>query len=283
MEYQNITEEDWDYLIVLDACRFDFFEDVYEEFLSGSLEKKKSRGSSTLDWLVNSFPGQYDIAYYSANPYINSKGVPLNRSKWGASCGYNWNPIEHFSEIIDVWDFGWEKELGTVHPRALNEAFHSNGHDKKSIIHYMQPHAPYISAGSGRKLKRIREGFEKSNSNGADGNSSGLMSWFRSGLENYLEGREIVMKIAMLLDLKMETIFNEVSKNGMKNTLEKYYKNNLRIVLKYVSMLLEDLDGKIIVTADHGEAFGEKGVWEHHAETPIPVLTEVPWVEIGKN
>lgn len=283
MEYQNITEKEWDYLIVLDACRFDFFEDMFEEFLNGTLQKRKSRGSSTLDWLVNTFPGEYDIAYFSANPYINSKGVPLNESKWGASCNYSWNPIEHFSEIIDVWEFGWEEKLGTVPPKNLNKACQSRGCDKGSIIHYMQPHAPYLSNGNGRKLRKIKEGFEELDNNGHNGNSSGLNRWVRSKLESYLEGKEIVTKIGMLLDLNADTILNEVRRNGIENTLKKYYKDNLRIALRYVSKLISKLNGKIIVTSDHGEAFGERGVWEHHVETPIPPLVEVPWVEIEKN
>lgn len=283
MEYQNITEEEWDYLVVLDACRFDFFEDMFREFLSGTLEKKKSRGSSTLDWLVNSFPDEYDIAYFSANPYINSKGVPLDESKWGASCGYNWVATEHFSEIIDVWEFGWDEELGTTYPKSLNEAFHSRDHGRRSIIHYMQPHAPYISSGKGRKLKRIKEGFEESNNGESGGNLSGIKRWIRSKLENHLEGKEIVMKVGMLLDLEADTILNEVRENGAEKILKKYYRDNLRIALKYVSRLIDDLSGKIIVTSDHGEAFGEQGIWEHHAETKISVLTEVPWVEIEKS
>ena len=32
--------------------------------------------------------------------------------------------------------------------------------------------------------------------------------------------------------------------------------------------------------SDHGEAFGEQGVWEHHIETHIPVLIEVPWLRV---
>ena len=36
----------------------------------------------------------------------------------------------------------------------------------------------------------------------------------------------------------------------------------------------------IIFTSDHGEAFGEQGIWEHPMETHITVLTEVPWLEV---
>jgi glucan phosphoethanolaminetransferase (alkaline phosphatase superfamily) len=51
-------------------------------------------------------------------------------------------------------------------------------------------------------------------------------------------------------------------------------------VLQSVADLVPELDGRVVVTADHGEAFGEEGVWEHHIETHIPPLVEVPWLEV---
>ncbi len=35
MKEQDIIEEDWDNLIILDACRYDFFERVYKDYLAG--------------------------------------------------------------------------------------------------------------------------------------------------------------------------------------------------------------------------------------------------------
>ncbi len=282
MKEQNLVEENWDYLIVLDACRFDFFEEVYEDYLNGKLKKRKSKGSSTLEWLAKSFPEQYNINYYSANPYINSKGISLDDSEWGSSCGYEWNPPDHFKEIIDVWDFGWDEDLGTVHPDSVNNAFLSNKKEGKSIIHYMQPHSPYISGGEGRKLKQIRKGFSQENETQDNGRLDDIKNWIRPKIEDLLIGKESIMKLGMLLDLNPKVFLNEVRKDGTEKTLKNYYEKNLRIALKSVSELVDNLDGKIIVTADHGEAFGEEGVWEHHIETHIPVLVEVPWLEIEK-
>ncbi len=69
----HVTEEDWDHLIVLDGCRYDYFLKVYTSFLEGKLEKVVSVGSNTVEWRDNSFPGNYDdVVYVSANPHINS-------------------------------------------------------------------------------------------------------------------------------------------------------------------------------------------------------------------
>lgn len=46
-----INERDWDCLVILDACRYDYFEKVYEDYLSGDLRKVLSSGSCTEEWL----------------------------------------------------------------------------------------------------------------------------------------------------------------------------------------------------------------------------------------
>jgi len=53
----NVMEEEWDYLIILDACRYDYFESLYKEFFDGELEKRVSLGSDTLKWCLESFKG----------------------------------------------------------------------------------------------------------------------------------------------------------------------------------------------------------------------------------
>ena len=69
----HIMQEDWDYLIILDACRYDYFEKFYGQYLSGKLEKRLSLGSSTREWRDRNFTGKYDdTIYISANPFINS-------------------------------------------------------------------------------------------------------------------------------------------------------------------------------------------------------------------
>ncbi len=50
--------------------------------------------------------------------------------------------------------------------------------------------------------------------------------------------------------------------------------------MRYAQEIAEEADGKVIITPDHGEAYGEQGVWGHHIETQVPALTEVPWLEV---
>lgn len=285
MEDQNFLESDWDYCIVLDAARYDVFSDVYDEYLDGDLEKRRSKGSSTPEWAYRTFTDQHDIAYFSGNPFINDLGIPLNELKWGASSGYDWNASEHISDIVDVWKLGWDDDLGTVPPDSLAEAFHNHQdaveRNDRTVIHYMQPHAPYLSRGKGQKLKQIQKGIKRQGEteteyDGGNGTLMSLSDKVRTKVEDTLDGLEIAQKAGLWLELNPA----DLVRNGTRASAMKLYEENLRIALESVSDLVTELDGTVIVTADHGEAFGEEGVWEHHIETYIPALMEVPWLEV---
>lgn len=56
------------------------------------------------------------------------------------------------------------------------------------------------------------------------------------------------------------------------------YRDNLNWVWdEAVSILVENLDADIAVTADHGNAFGEHGFYGHPMGCPIEEVREVPW------
>ena len=55
------------------------------------------------------------------------------------------------------------------------------------------------------------------------------------------------------------------------------YKDNLQYVLEYVEELVEKMDGKTVVTADHGELLGEQGMYRHPKGLDAKALREVPW------
>jgi hypothetical protein len=58
------------------------------------------------------------------------------------------------------------------------------------------------------------------------------------------------------------------------------YIENLRLVLDELEVLLTNTDAeKVIITADHGEAFGEFGFYAHQIGCPLPEVRTVPWIE----
>lgn len=282
-----MVEEDWDYLIVLDACRFDTFKEVYQDYFEGELEKRKSKGSATPEWAANTFTGEHDLTYFSSNPFINGLGIPLNEMDWGSSYGSDWKSTDHIANIIDVWNLAWDDELDTVTPEAMNETVREHWDEteknERTVIHYMQPHAPFITNGKGRKVGKIRKSFHEIKQNGQSEDSSSILAPvidpIKPKMESFLEQSELAMKLGMLIELNPASIL-DLGKQGTRETLEGYYEENLRLAMEAAREMVKELDGKVVVTSDHGEAFGEEGVWEHHVETHIPALMEVPWLEV---
>ena len=126
-------------LIVLDACRFDYFiSEAASLIAQGRLTEVWSPASCTADWLKTCFSGFYEnVRVVSGTPFLNSKGVTV--------LGYR--ATDHFRKrnIIDVWDWGWDEDLKTVPPSAVYEAFKERDDGKtKTIIWFMQPHGPWI-------------------------------------------------------------------------------------------------------------------------------------------
>ncbi len=288
MRDQRFLESEWDYSIVLDACRYDVFESVYDEYLDGTLEKRRSLGSSTPEWAYRTFTETHDLAYFSGNPFINDLGVPLNELKWGASCDYEWTANEHLERVVDVWDTGWNDDLGTVPPNGIERALRDHrglvDDADRTVLHYMQPHAPFLSRGSGQKLKRIQKGIreqgadETGDETAADGGGplATVTEAVRPHLESALDDSRLAQKLGLWLELDPV----DLVRDGTRDTAMRLHEENLRIALESVADLVSELDGRVVVTADHGEAFGEQGVWEHHIETHIPPLVEVPWLVV---
>ncbi len=57
----------------------------------------------------------------------------------------------------------------------------------------------------------------------------------------------------------------------------KGYRQNLEYVLESVEDLLDDLEGRTVITADHGNLMGERGIYDHPYGLDTRVLREVPW------
>jgi len=214
----RVVDEDWDYLVVLDACRYDIFEEMNS--IEGELSKKVSQGSSSEEWLNENFQDLYeDIVYVSANPYVTPTDDGGFRSD------------EHFpSEQVYslILDDNIQEE-GVVSPEKLTEralSIAKDHKDKRIIIHYMQPHIPYI---------------------GDPGLPEGTVA--------------------------------DVAKEKGDERLEELYRANLRRVLDSVQELKQNLSGKIVITADHGEMLGEYGLYGHYPGIYFGELVEVPWLE----
>lgn len=58
------------------------------------------------------------------------------------------------------------------------------------------------------------------------------------------------------------------------------HRENLRMVLEEVQILLKNIDAsKVVISADHGESFGEWGIYGHQPHSVHPSLRRIPWIE----
>lgn len=136
----DIFCEDWDNLIILDACRYDYFEEYYEQVgLNGKLESRISRGSTSREWARGNFHGEdkFDSIYISHNSWPQ---------KIRRELGENHRSLYHVEIIQDNYrEKGHMRDAcDKLFSRSLElQAEYPN---KRLIIHYIQPHRPYVDA-----------------------------------------------------------------------------------------------------------------------------------------
>ena len=269
----NVMREKWDILIILDACRYDIFKENYKEFLGGNVEKRISVGVNTPTWLKNTFTDYYNDIYISGNPYINSKGIDYNKVGFVATM--------HFYKIVDVWDFGFDKFLRITHPLAINKFFfkyYSLYPNKRFIVHYIQPHYPYVSVNP--KYIRLQKDVFARSHDGKRTRMENMFNKLQSILPHNIKWRTagLLQNLGFKISLGIGQIYLDEGWSGIR----KAYVGDLRFVLRYVFDLVNHIEkGRIIITADHGERLGERGRFGHGGRRD-KVIIEVPWLIIDK-
>lgn len=260
-----IHKKHWDVLVILDACRYDFFEELYRDYFDGDLRKVKSPASCTNGWIRKTWIGDNDeIVYVSGNPRINSK---FEVEEFRAA--------EHFHSVVDVWDWGWDSDYETILPRTMSKATRRvriKYPAKRMVSHFAQPHRPYIGEPSFGNLK-MKEG--------GDGDS--FFDYILEGLVD-LVYRCFDSWRYLALKNKFKTTKSRPAKDAEKigrGKVVEYYKENLKHALESVEGLCERLpDSNIVISADHGEFLGEHGVYRHPRLSRHSILRDVPWLEV---
>lgn len=221
----DIFAEDWDNLLILDACRYDVFAE--QASLPGVLETRESRGSTTEEFVRANFTDRTlsDVVYLDSNGYFARLRDEISAAV-------------HSYRYVENDRFGGR----TVHPDDVTTAAREAAAEypnKRLIVHYMQPHQPFLGP----------------------------------------TGREISYKDGFMATME--------DTDTSRATVRQAYRENLDIALESVSNLLPDLEGKTVVTADHGEVLGDR-------LAPLPIryyghpngiycsqLVKVPWNVIG--
>jgi len=226
----DVMEQDWDNLIILDACRYEEFESVF--YNQGELHKVVSKGHESWGFMKANFVGRslHDTVYITANPF---------------SPKINNGVFHKMISLVDKWD----DDIGTIWPSDVTEAaFQASNEfpDKRIIVHFMQPHAPHLSLGNS---KFNQAGFsqtweEDANSNKADGVK--VWSAVKNGLitdqdlyESYVNNLQIVKPFVreLITGLKGKTVVTAdhgenlgESRLGLKLYGHYYHTNETRFV-----------------------------------------------------
>ncbi len=225
----SVYDRSWDVLVVLDACRADLFQSVVPDSTLDvdSTATLRSVGSSSSEWLENTFLDTPETA----------ETVMVTGNTWTD----RYLDADAFLALDEVWKYAWDEQLDTVPPAAITDRAiaHAQARDPdRLIVHYMQPHHPFIPAPLVGDEGMARTGSYSSGSN--------PWSLLRQG--------------TLTADAVWEA-----------------YAANLRHVLPEVATLITHVAGRIAITADHGNLFGEWGLYGHPMHTPIPALVTVPW------
>lgn len=250
VEGMYVMEEDWDNLIILDACRYDVFEEVNS--IPGTLDRRISRGGATPAFIEENFADRecYDTVWVSANAVVGQHSDLVDVHKlvglWGDEIGND--------EIEFPDDNTHPLSLTDPEPVVENAIEAKETYpDKRLIVHFLQPHTPYL----------VKDGER------------------------------------LPSDSKYRTFTAVRNGDVSEAEMRAIYEENVEFVMEYVEELLAELDGKTVITADHGELLGE-GVplhwrlldsrwplsdldnydYAHYDWMRVPELVEVPWHEI---
>ena len=221
----DVFTEDWDVLVILDACRYDMFAEVVGDDLgTRPLESRISRGSATKEWVEANFTDRtlHDLVYVDSNAHYGrlKSGIDSDVFKY---------------QLVENDEYG-----GTsVHPDKVTSAAVAAAEEyphKRLLVHYMQPHHPFFGPSADR-----------------------------------IEHKDSYLKT--------------VKENGLdRESVRQLYRENLEIVLESVRQLVEEVEGRIVISSDHGEMLGDREApipvvrYYHPARVHVPELVKVPWL-----
>lgn len=246
----NIYDREWDLLIVLDACRVDALRQVASEydFLDASaIGSMWSVGSASAEWMCKTFTTDYahqigETTYLSANPYVTKTFVDGVYAPPAAA------PVGSVGkEVVDASDFA---ELRNLYQERRNERF--------GIVMPEDLTDAAIYAGRTRNTERTIVHYMQPHT-----------PYFTDALRDDRELTDAEYKPWSALrrgELEYERAWEQ-------------YIDTLRSALDTVEVLLANVDAEnVVITADHGEAFGEWGAHNHLTGFPHPAVKKVPWV-----
>lgn len=201
------------------------------------------------DFLPDQFGTTYSVASCSSN-WMKRTFTDEYDAEMAETAYVSANPFtedyvsrERLFLLDELWKSAYDEDLGTIPAKPVTNAAIAAAREHQPdrlLVHYMQPHFPSVPEPLGFGIRMCAPDPDE-----------------------------------------QEWVWDNQKPDGISSEdLWNAYIENLRYVLEEVEVLLENVDAeRTIISADHGNAFGEWGMWGHPIDEPFPVLREVPWVE----
>ena len=242
---EEFASQDEFILVILDACRYDVFEEIYCDYLNGELSRVWSSGRWTADYVRRTWDDSYDLTYLSSIPVVSDFYFELR--------GNEFRPSNYFNEVVPLWDSKWDPELGTVPADEVTDtalAYSAQPDRTRLIAHYAQPHVPYVG-------------------------DTMILPWDPEEVNH--DPQELLEKG---IDRPTQRIYRQIKSGELpESELRQAYRDNLKYVLDEVVRLVRRADCPVIVTADHGEHLGKDGKYLHEEESCL--IRQVPWFVVS--
>ncbi|SDY74802.1 alkaline phosphatase family protein [Halopenitus persicus] len=247
----HVFDREWDVLILLDTCRVDALKQVAPEYdFINEVTRMTSIGSTSSEWIAQTFSREFrdeigGTAYVSGNGWaekiLEDRVTPENHADALFSFA-KWDIVDH--EDLLVLDQAWRYEPDPRFDHGLGHPKPKYVTDRAiSIAREYRPNrliVHYSQPHSPFTARAIRE-------------------------ERELKEHE-------------KTPFEYLRNGGDRKIVWNAYLDNLRYVLDDVEVLLTNIDAETVaISADHGEAFGEYGIYGHGPALPHPQVKFVPW------
>lgn len=254
----HVLEREWDVLIVLDTCRVDalrYVADEYNFLDKDNIGRIWSLGGTSPEWIAHTFSSKYraelsNTGYITANPHsktvLEGRKYNTDEHSFAAKRFYRYGEWDYIStDDLGYYDplFSYQKEVkldnvkrydDITPPRYMTDRAIATWREQdldRLILHYMQPHYPWVS-------NAINESRD---------------------LKDYEKRPKASVKFGNKL------VFNS-------------YLDDLRYVLEDIKVLLNNIEADTVaISADHGDAFGEWGVYGHDPGRFHPKVRYVPW------
>lgn len=244
----NIYERDWDVLILLDGCRVDTLQSFESDDQLAFVEnvgRLRSVASTSREWLAKTFTSKYRdeverTAYVTANPYTEEI---LSDGKENRS---PFNPSNWPSLSSD--DF-----------LLVDEVWRDGWDEELGTVPPRVVTDRAITAGREHKPDRLIVHYMQPH-------QPFIGEHARANENKWIE----------------ENCWGALRRgDATVEEVRAAYRENLQVVLEDVERLLENVDADpAVISADHGNAFGEWGIFGHPNGFLHPSVKDVPWLKV---